>query len=435
MPRPRVAVIGAGFAGLECAKALAGSEVDVTVVDRNNFHTFSALLYQVATAELAPSDVGFPVRGLFHRAGNVTVRRGSVRSVDWDERRLRFEEGDDLPFDVLVVAAGATTNWFGVDGAAEHAFPLYGMGDAMHLRNRILSMFESADADPSGVRVGDLTITVVGGGPTGVEMAGALVELFAVLALDFPTLDVASARAVLLEARGCLLCSFSQKAQHHALDELRDRGVEVRLDTAVASVDAGGVTLAGGERIPSRTVVWCAGTQASPLAAALGLPTGPGGRVVVGPDLRVPGRPDVFVAGDLAAVADGRGHLPQLAPVAQQSGRFAGRELLRALRGEPAGTFRYRNLGTMATIGRRAAAADLPFGVRLTGTLGWLAWLVLHLWRILGVRNRAAVLLSWAWSYVTWDRSNRLIVVAADPRPLAGGPARTVGEADHEAQS
>jgi NADH dehydrogenase len=416
--RRRVVVIGAGFAGLECTKVLAGTEVDVTIVDRNNFHTFSALLYQVATAELAPGDVGFPVRGLFHRAPNVGVRRGTVRGVDWDGRRVLFDDGEDLPFDVLVVAAGATTNWFGVEGAAEHAFPLYGMGDAMHLRNRILSAFEAADADPASVGDGHLTMTVVGGGPTGVEMAGALVELFAVEEKDFPDLDVSAARVVLLEARDSLLGSFSGKARQHALDELRARGVDVRLDTAVARVDHDGVTLRSGECIPSRTVIWCAGTEASPLATTLGLPTGKGGRVEVGPDLRVPGWPDVFAVGDLAAIADGGdGFLPQLAPVAQQAGRFAGREILRSLRGEAPRRFHYRDLGTMATIGRRAAAADLRFGIRLTGTLGWLAWLVLHLWRILGVRNRAAVLLTWAWNYVTWDRGNRLIVAATDPRP------------------
>ena len=412
MARPRVVIVGAGFAGLACARELTGAAVDVTVVDRNNFHTFFALLYQVATAELAPADVGFPVRGLFHRAPNVAVRKAAVTGVDWESRRVLVDVGEPLPFDHLVVAAGNTTCWFDVPGAAAHAFPLYEMSDAVRLRNHVLSAFEAADADPAGSPDGALTVVVVGGGPTGVEIAGAFVELFAgVLAKDFPAIDVRTARVVIVEARPEVLPPFSARARRHAEQELRARGVELRLGAAVASIDADGVVLASGERIASRTVVWCAGVEASPLAAALELPTGNAGRVVVGPDLRVEGRPGVIVAGDLAAIpAAGGGTLPQLATVATQSGKFAGREVLRAVRGEPPRPFRFVDKGAMATIGRSSGVADLPLGIHLTGFPGWVAWLVLHLWRILGARNKVAVMLSWSWNYVTWDRGSRLIV-------------------------
>lgn len=408
----RVVVVGAGFAGLECAKALGGAPVEVTVVERNNFHTFTALLYQVATAELSPADVGFPVRTVFRRADNISVRRADVTGIDWTGRTVEVDRGPPLPFDHLVLAAGATTNWFGVPGAEEHGFPLYSMGDALRLRNHLLGQFESADVDNSLIAQGALTVVIVGGGPTGVEMAGALVELIGkVLAEDFRGLEVGRARVILVEQQDAVLGAFSEPSRRHAAEELRALGVELRLGERVEAVTADGVQLAGGEVLPARTLVWAAGTRANPLAADLGVALTVGGRIVVGPDLRIPDHPEAFVIGDLAALpGPGGSVLPQLAPVAQQSGRFVGRAIARLADGRPAGRFRYRDLGTMATIGRRQAVADLPWGLRLSGTAGWLAWVGLHLWRLVGVRNRLAVFVNWAWNYLTWERGSRLIV-------------------------
>jgi NADH dehydrogenase len=410
--RPQVVIVGAGFGGVDCAKVLVDEPLDVTLVDRHNFHTFQPLLYQVATSGLAASDVAYPVRGLFQDAANVRFRRGEVSGVDWDARRVLLSEGDPLPFDHLVVAAGATTNWFGVTGAADRAFPLYTLEEAIRLRNHVIGRFERADADPSLVGNGALTFVVVGGGPTGVETAGALIELIGkVLAKDFRRLDVGAARVVLVEMADTVLAPFSRTAQRHALTQLRDRGVEVRLGERVTAVDADAVTLASGEVIPTATVVWAAGVTAHPLARTLAVEQGPGGRVVVTPELRIPAHPESFVVGDLALTPgrDGR-PLPQVAQVAKQSGRYVGRELVRSVKGRPSRRFRYVDKGTMATIGRHSAVADLPLGIHLTGFVGWVAWLFLHLLYLVGFRNRLSVLVSWGWSYLTWDRGPRLIV-------------------------
>ncbi|CAA9262304.1 MAG: NADH dehydrogenase [uncultured Acidimicrobiales bacterium] len=421
MDRRKVVIVGAGFAGLDCAKRLVGEPVDVTIVDRRSFHTFQPLLYQVATAGLSASDVAYPVRGIFQRAPNVAVRLASVTGVDLEHRLVRLAEGPPLPYDHLVLAAGAAVRWFEVPGAEEHGFPLYDLADAIRLRNHVLSQFEAADADPTLVEAGALTFVVVGGGPTGVETAGALTELFAmVLAKDFPRLDVARARVVLLEMGDSVLAPFSHRARRHGHDELVARGVELRLGERVTAVAPGEVTLASGEVIPACTLVWAAGVRASPLADVAGLPQAAGGRIVVGGDLRVPDHPEVFVVGDMAAVPGSGGRLlPQLAPVAKQSGRHAGATIACEAQGRRGGRrFRYRDRGTMATIGRGAAVADLPLGVNLTGVPAWLAWLFLHLLLLAGFRNRLSVFVSWAWNYVTYDRGPRLIIEA----PGAPGP-------------
>lgn len=401
-------ILGAGFAGLECAKALADASVDVTVVDRHNFHTFSPLLYQVATSALAPADVSFPVRGILRRSTNVAFRHATVTGVDWGTSHLVLDGEPPLRWDRLVLAGGATTNWLGVEGAAEHAFALYALGDAVGVRNHVLERFEAADADPTLLEAGALTVVLVGGGPTGVEMSGALSELFeAVLAKDFPRLETSRTRVVLVEMADRLLASFSEKSSAAALEQLEARGVEVRLGETVAEVTASSVRLSSGEVLPTQTVVWAAGVRANPLADTLGLDQGRGGRIKVGPALTVAGHPGVYVIGDLAAIADGHGGLhPQLAPVARQSGRFVGE----AIAGAPASSFVYRDKGTMATIGRRAAVADMPYGLHLRGTLGWLAWLGLHLLYLAGFRNRLSVFVNWAWNYVTFDRGPRLIL-------------------------
>ena len=416
--RPHVVIVGAGFGGLDCAKELVGKRLQVTLVDRHNFHTFQPLLYQVATAGLSSSDVAYPVRGIFHGATNVRFRTGEVEGVDWAGRTLRLRDEADLPFDHLVLAAGATTNWFGIPGASEHAFPLYVLEDAIRVRNHVIGQFERADTDPSLLAEGALRFVVLGGGPTGVETAGALTELVRmVLAKDFPDVDVGAAQVVLIEMSDAVLASFSGRAQRHGVDQLRARGVDVRLNQRVVEVGAASVTLDSGEVIPTRTVIWAAGVRASPLADRLEVAQGRGGRIVVGPDLRIPDHPKAFVIGDLAAITARNGELvPQVAQVAKQSGRYVGRLLAHPPTGRPPKPFRYRDRGSMATIGRHAAVADLPLGIELTGLVAWVAWLLLHLLYLVGFRNRLSVLVSWAWSYLTWDRGPRLIL-EPEPRP------------------
>lgn len=419
--RPHVVVIGAGFGGLAVAKGLAKHPVEVTLIDRHNFTTFQPLLYQVATSGLNDADVAHPVRGLFHHQPNVRFRHGEVVGVDWDRRQLQVLATSGppfIPFDQLVVAAGAVTSWFDIPGAARWALPLYTLDDAVTLRNHIVERFEATDADPSLIDDGALTFVVVGGGPTGVEMAGALAELAAVVfRRDFPRLDVGRAKVVLVEARDKLLAPFHEASQRHAEQSLQARQIEVRLGASVAEVGQHYVAFSSGEVLPTHTVVWAAGVRANPLADMLGLETTRGGRIVVGADLAVPGRPGVWAVGDVAAALSRRGDpLPQLAPVAMQSGSHVAHQIGRQLEGRSTRPFRFRDKGTMATIGRRAAVAELPGGVNLRGTLAWLAWLGLHIFYLAGLRNRASVMLNWAWSYVTWDRGPRLIL----HRPAVG---------------
>ena len=442
--RPHVVIVGAGFGGLAVARGLDKLPVEVTLIDRQNFTTFQPLLYQVATAGLNAADVAHPIRGLFHRQRNLRVRRGEVVGVDWQRRVVQLAGADDggeahdgqlrdgpghgtevrggmhgtqghraeVPFDHLVLAVGAVAAWFGTPGAAEHATPLYTLDDAVSLRNHVLERFEAADADPGLIDDGELNFVVVGGGPTGVETAGALAELFSVvLRRDYPTLGVGRARVVLVEARESLLAPFHPSSQRAALDKLRASQVEVRLDETVAEVTDEHVRFASGDVLPTRTVIWAAGVRANPLAAALGLPTTRAGRIEVGDDLSVAGHTGVWAVGDVAAPVDHRGDgvLPQLAPVAMQSGGHVARQIGRLLVGRPTQPFHFRDKGTMATIGRRSAVAELPGRIRLRGTPAWFAWLGLHLLYVAGLRNRLSVLLNWFWGYVTWDRGPRII--------------------------
>jgi NADH dehydrogenase len=419
----RVVVVGGGFGGLAAARALDGAPVSVTLVDQRNFHTFLPLLYQVATAGLNPADVAHPIRAIFRRQRNVTVRQGTARSVDWDERRLEvvLASGEVrwLPFDHLVVAAGSRTNFFGVEGAEEWAFPLYSLDDATALRNHLLGRFEAADADPDLVEDGALTVVVTGAGPTGVELAGALSELFhGVLRRDFPSLPVSRSRIVLVEMADDVLPPFGAASRAHAHEALRHRGVELMLGESVVRVDERSVTFASGRVLATHTLVWAAGVRAGAFAEALGVPLGKGGRIEVDEHLRVVAQRDVYAVGDIASIpAPDGGGLPQLAPVAIQSGAHAAAEIRHRLGlGDDPGPFRFVDKGTMATIGRRSAVAELPFGIRLWGTIAWLAWLVLHLMTLVGFRNRLSVLLNWAWSYLTWDRGARLILGASRRR-------------------
>ena len=424
---PHVVVLGAGFGGLSAARELADAPVRVTLVDRHNYHLFQPLLYQVATAGLEPADIAYAVRGIFHRSRGVHVRAGEVVGVDWERRQLEFADEAPLAFDHLVIAAGAVTATFGIPGVDEHAFGLKSVSDAVALRSHVLSRFELADAQRGLVDGGALTFVVVGGGPTGVELAGALAELFRnVLTKDYPSLDVTRARVVLVEATDALLTPFDARLRAHAVEELRARGVDVRLDTAVDKVTEGEVHLSDGSVIATQTLVWAAGVRANPLADVLGLEQTKGGRIVVDRSLRVPGHDGVYAVGDVAASLDRDGSvLPQLAPVAMQGAKHAAKQIKRNLVGQPPKPFRYLDKGTMATIGRNAAVAELPFGIRITGFPAWLSWLFLHLVLLVGFRNRLSVLLNWAWSYITYDRAARLIFAPeayGGRRPPGGGP-------------
>jgi NADH dehydrogenase len=413
--RPHVVVVGAGFAGLNTARRLARASrsypMRITVVDRHNYHTFQPLLYQVATAGLEPQSIGHSVRGMFHRH-RVDFRMATVTAVDLDRRELRFDRGRPLAYDTLVLAVGATTADYGIEGVAEHAFKLKSLPEATRLRNHVLRQFERVDADPGVADEGAMTFVIAGGGPTGVELSGATAELVdRVVARDHPGVDTTRARILLVEMQDTLLPPYSERSRAYTRSALEERGVEVRLGTAIEAVHPDRVVLSDGDEIPTRTVVWTAGVKASPLAEVLGLEQTSGGRIVVGPDLRVPGHPEVYVAGDLAGATDDDGDLlPQVAPVAIQQGRHVAEQVLRRRRGEPTVPFAYADKGTMATIGRSDAVAELPFGIRLRGVVGWVAWLALHLVYLIGFRNRATVLLNWTYNYLTYDRAARLIL-------------------------
>lgn len=408
--RPRVVVVGAGFAGLRAARALRKADVDVLLVDRHNFQTFQPLLYQVATASLNPADVAFPVRGVLRRQRNARFRSGSVVGIDGNT--VRLDDGEAVAFDYLIVAGGARAAYFGIPGADEHAFPLYALADATRVRNHVLGCFETADAHPHEIAAGALTFVVVGGGPTGVEMAGALAELFeGVLRKDFRHTDTSAARVILIEMQDVVLSAFSEKSQAHALKALRARGVDVRLRTKVERVDADRIKLVDGDDLPTRTVIWAAGVQTASIAEWVGAERTPAGRIVVDDDLFVKGRLNVLAVGDIAAVPspDG-GTLPQLGAVAIQTGDHAARQIVRRIEGRPTQPFVYEDKGIMATIGRRSAVAELSLGVRLSGTLGWFAWLFLHLLLLVGFRNRLSVLINWAYSYIARERGPRIIL-------------------------
>lgn len=409
---PRVVIVGAGFGGLKVAQQLRRAPVVVTLVDARNHHIFQPLLYQVATAALNAEEIAQSVRGLFHGYPNFDFRMARATGVDWEGKRLLVDSGDPIPFDYLVLAAGAVTNDFGVEGVAQYAFGLKSVEEAIALRSHILRQFECAHNDPAQIEQGALEVVVVGGGPTGVEMAGAIVEWFKrLMPRDFPHLDIGRAHVVLVEAMDRLLAPFDPSLQRNTLEVLRRFGVEVRLNEAVTRVTADAVHLKSGEVIRARTVVWAAGMKSSPLAQALGVELGRGGRIVVNPDMSIPGHPDAFVIGDLALGKNPDGTLhPQLAQAALQGGKHVARQIQRRIHGQSTEPFIYRDPGTMATIGRSAAVAQFPNGWKFTGFFAWLMWLFLHLIYLIGLRNRLSVFLDWVWHYFTYDRSARLLV-------------------------
>jgi NADH dehydrogenase len=406
--RPRVVIVGGGFAGLYAARALRRAPVDVTVLDRRNHHLFQPLLYQVATAALNPSDIAAPIRRVLRSQRNCRVLLAEAVGVDLERRCVLLADGV-LPYDYLLLATGATHAYFGHDEYARFAPGLKSIEDALDIRRRVLLAFERAEREPDPARRdAHLTFVVVGGGPTGVELAGALAEIARhALADEFRAIDPRAARVVLVEGLPRLLSAFPPELSDKAARQLARLGVEVRTGTMVQGIDERGVTV-GGERLEARTVLWAAGVAASPIARSLGVPLDRAGRVRVEPDLTIPGHPEVFVLGDLAILEQDGKPVTGLAAVAVQQGPHAARNVTRAVRGEAHLPFRYVDKGILATIGRAAAVA--AFGkVRLSGLTAWLAWLFVHVFLLIGFRNRFVVMFSWAWTYFTYDRGARLI--------------------------
>lgn len=411
-PRPRVVVIGVGFAGLKAVRELRREPVDILLIDRNNFHTFQPLLYQVATSGLQPGDIVQPARHILRGQGNVDFRLATVEGIDFNERLVFVDDGAPIPYDYLILGTGLTTAYFGVEGAEEHGFPLKSTADAIRLRSHILRCFEEANEHTDRVEEGLLTFVIVGGGATGVEMAGALHELFSkVLRKDFPGLDVDRARIVLVEMGGHLMSAYKGRLRDYTLTQLRKRGVGVLLEEAVVKATSEGVHLKSGEVIPAKTLIWAAGVRATSMADKLEVEQTSGGRIVVNDTLQLREHTEVFVVGDLVGTTDEQGQLyPQVAQVAIQQGKHAAKTIIRQRSGLDAESFTYNDLGMMATIGRHAAILERPSGFSLTGWSAWLGWLFIHIIALIGFRNRLSVLLNWAYNYVTWDRGPRLIL-------------------------
>ena len=413
---PHVVIIGGGFGGLSAARRLRRAPVDVTILDRRNHHVFQPLLYQVAMAVLSPGDIASPIRWILRHQRNAEVLLGEVDRIDTDRKVVHLADGAEVGYDYLIVASGATHAYFGHDDWLPFAPGLKTLEDALEMRRRVLLAFEHAEreADPAR-RATLLTFVIVGGGPTGVELAGALAEITRQsLTKDFRHFDPSSSKIILLEGGPAVLPPFPEPLRAAARRDLERLGVDVRTGTLVTRIGPGFVE-AGALRIAAETVLWAAGVAASPLGATLGAPVDRVGRVLVQPDLTIPGHPDVFVIGDLASLkgSDGR-PLPGVAQVAMQTGDHASRNIMRAVEGQPLRPFHYRNLGDMATIGRASAVANLPV-MQLKGWIGWLAWLFVHLLKLIGFRNRIVVMVQWAWSYFSYQRAIRLITGSSTP--------------------
>lgn len=407
--RPRVVIVGGGFGGLAAARALRRAPVDVTLVDRRNHHLFQPLLYQVATAGLSPADIAYPIRSVLRRQANASVLLAEAVSVDVARRELVLKDGR-LGYDYLVLATGARHAYFGHEEWEPLAPGLKSLEDALEIRRRILLAFEKAERETSpDARRALLTIVVVGAGPTGVELAGAIAEIARqVMKSDFRAIDPTETRVILVEAGERVLASFPESLSAHAAEELTERGVEVRTGVRVTAIDDSSVAL-GSERIAAETVLWAAGVAASPLVASLGAPIDRVGRVKIEPDCSIPGHPEIFVIGDAqTAVQPNGAPLPGVAPVAMQQGRYVARAIGATIAGAPRDAFVYVDKGNLATIGRAAAVAHIG-RVKLWGLPAWILWLVVHILYLVGFRNRVIVLINWAWAYLTLSRGARLI--------------------------
>jgi NADH dehydrogenase len=409
-----VVIIGGGFAGVQAAKALArrAPAARVLLLDRNNYHTFTPLLYQVATAAIQPEDIAYPIRSILRRMRNVAFRLTEVSDVDLERRTVQTDDGS-ISYDYVIFAAGSTTNFFGTDGAQDHSFGLKDLSEAIALRNHLLGTVERAAAEADvAKRSRLLTVVIVGGGPTGVEMAGAVTELVRLMIRhDYPMLDPAEVQVLLVEAGPRLLGGFQPKLGDAALRYLRRNGVDVRLGQAVKVVDESGVSLSTGESIETPTVVWAAGVEARGLVPGLTPAPHANNRLAVLPTLQLEGHPQVYVAGDMAALRQGNALLPMLAPVGMQQGRCAGENVAEQLAGRAPKPFRYVDRGVMATLGRSNAVAQIG-PVTLSGFIAWLAWLGLHIVDLVGFRNRALVLVNWIWDYFFLTSGARVIIAA-----------------------
>jgi NADH dehydrogenase len=414
--KPKVVIIGAGFGGLHAARRLANKPVDVLVIDRSNFHTFTPLLYQVATCGLDPSEIAYPVRTIFRNVGNIRSLLGEVVGIDYEVKQLTIRTNGSTrlePYDYLIVATGSVTNYFDNPSLSHYAFSLKTLSDAVVLRNHVLKLFEKAAwTDDAAQKEALTTLVVVGGGPTGIETAGALYELYNyVLKQEYAKAHNLKARVILIEATDRLLAPYPARLQRAALTQLKSLGVEVILDRVIETAAADHITLTNGEVIPTHTLIWSAGVKASPIASMLNVPLQRGERVPVEPTMQVIGREDIYAVGDINYVEykDGQPY-PQMIPVANQQGTLAADNILRRIRHEPQEPFRYFDKGIMATIGRSRAVAWVFNRIQLTGFLAWLAWLGLHLLTLMGFRNRLSVFLGWVWNYLTYDRSVRIIL-------------------------
>jgi NADH dehydrogenase len=413
---PHVVILGGGFGGLSAARALRKASVRITLYDRRNHHLFQPLLYQVATAALNASDIAVPIRHILSRQRNVTVLMAEATDVDPAARKIKFADGE-TGYDHLIVATGATHSYFGHPEWAPYAAGLKTIEDALEMRRRVLTAFEQAERekDPEKRRAW-LTFVIVGGGPTGVELAGALAEISRhALAKDFRAIDPTSARVLLLQGGDRVLPTFPEPLTVKAREQLTTLGVDVRVNARVTAIDAESVSV-GDERIPTRTALWAAGVSASPLATSLGAPLDSAGRVEVTPELTVPGRPEISVIGDLATLKQNGQPLPGVASAAMQEGRHAAENILRGIRGEPLRPFVYKDKGSLAVIGRGSGVAAFPKS-NWSGYIAWWAWLVIHIFFLIGFRNRVLVLVQWAWAYLTWQRGARLITGGRSSTP------------------
>ena len=418
MAEPKhVVILGAGFAGIGALKKLRDADVRITIVDKRDYHTFQPLLYQVATDELGPTEVGFPIRELLHGHKNITYHQAAVKSVNLAQKQVVMDGVAPIPYDYLVLALGAVANFFHTPGADQYAFPLYTMEDAIRLKEHILKTLEAVDKNPALIDDGALNFCVVGGGPTGVELAGALVELYrAELKEDYPNLPVGDGQVLLYEHSPQLLGTFAPKLESYARKALEERGVKVHTGTGVAKIGPASIDLSTGATVKTHTTVWAAGLQANPIVSSLGVELVHGGRIPVGPDLQVKDHPGVFAIGDIAAMTDGKTGqvLPGLGATALQAGRHVGETIKRLLDGKQPEPFEYFNKGLMAQVGRGAAVVELPTGGTMTGHLAWLAWLGVHLSLLNGAEEKVGVFVDWGWNLLTHKRGKRIILSDED---------------------
>jgi NADH dehydrogenase len=415
--QPHVVILGAGFGGVGALKRLRDADVRITLISNHDFQTFQPLLYQVATAELAPTEVAFPIRDLLHGHVNVTFHQATVTGVDLARKQVTAAGIAPLGYDYLVVGLGGVVNFFNTPGADKHALPLYTMDDAIRVRRHVLMNFEAVDRNPALIDDGALTFCIVGGGPTGVELAGALADLLrSNLKPDYPNLPLDRVRIILYEFTPQLLGSFNPKAQVYARKVLEERGVEVQTGTGVTEVGPTTIGLSTGAKVRTHTLVWAAGLVANPVVKSLGVAIVHGNRIPVGPDLQVKGHPGVFAIGDIAAMTDGTTGkvLPGLGAVALQAGRHVGESIKHLVAGREPEPFHYLDKGTMAQVGRGAGVVELPWGGTLTGRLAWLAWLGVHLALLNGAEQKIGTFVDWGWNLLTGHRDKRIILTDED---------------------